>query len=288
MGKTYAVLPCNGLDKCAGRLAGELAVRLSEAAGGEIICPVLFRLTDTRYKKLAGENPLLVIDGCATRCASKLAAEKGLKVARKMTVAEEAKKRDITLGSSLRLGAGELGLVDDLMTAILQEDEKKEGGAEGHGERAVFPTSFDYETYMKDKFIFRLPREGFQFNENDCWVYIVGKVARVGLTDYAQKVLSDIMFFTPPSVGAEIDQFGELGSVESGKAVFEVISPVSGKVTAVNEDLLAAPELINESPFEKGWVAELELTDIENDRELLLDFEGYFEIMKRKVDEYHV
>jgi glycine cleavage system H protein len=288
MSKTYAILPCNGIDKCAGRVAGELAIRLNEATGGEIICPVLFRLTDTRYKKLAGENPLLVIDGCTTRCASKLAAEKGLKIARKITVAAEAKKRDTDLGNSLRFGTVGLKLVDELLTAILQEDAKKEEGEEGHEERAVFPISFDYETYMKDKFIFRLPRSGFYFNENDCWAYIVGKVARVGLTDYAQKVLSDIMFFNPPAVGAEIEQFGELGSVESGKAVFEVISPVSGKITAVNEDLLAAPELINESPYEKGWVAELELTDIENDRELLLDFAGYFEIMKRKVDEYHV
>ena len=247
---------------------------------------MLFRLSDARYNKLAEENPLLVIDGCATRCASKLAAEKGLKVARKITVAEEAKKRDITLGNSLRLGSRALRLVDELMAGILQEDEKKKQLKGDSG--STFPASFEYETYMKDKFIFRLPRKGFYFNENDCWVYIVGSTARVGLTDYAQKVLSDIMFFNPPAVGAEIDQFGELGSVESGKAVFEAISPVSGKVTAVNEELLAAPELINESPYEKGWIAELELTDIESDKELLLDFAGYFEIMKRKVDEFHV
>jgi glycine cleavage system H protein len=110
----------------------------------------------------------------------------------------------------------------------------------------------------------------------------------VGVTDYVQQSLSDIMFFTPPTVGTEVEQFGEVGTIESGKAVFEVISPVSGKVTAVNEGLVSAPERINQNPYEKGWIAELELSDFASDRELLLDFEGYFKIMKRKVDEFHV
>lgn len=285
MSKTYAVLSCNGLDKCAGSIAREIAIKLSEASGSQIICPVLFRLTDARYKKVAEENPLLVIDGCATRCASKLAGEKGLRVSQKMTVTEEAKKKEISLGNSLRLGDSEIQLVDELVTAILAGDEKKEVKID---KEFLFPETLNYEIYTKDKFIFRLPRNGFYFNENDCWVYVIGNKARVGVTDYAQKTLSDIMFFSPPSVGAEIDQFGELGTIESGKAVFEVVSPVSGKVTAINEELLTAPELINENPYEKGWIAELELTDFKEDRELLLDFDQYFEIMKRKVDEYHV
>ena len=57
MSKTYAVLPCNGLDKCAGCIARETAIRLNETTGSEIICPVLFRLTDARYRKLPGRTP---------------------------------------------------------------------------------------------------------------------------------------------------------------------------------------------------------------------------------------
>ncbi|MGB9810018.1 MAG: glycine cleavage system protein H, partial [Caldanaerobacter sp.] len=133
-----------------------------------------------------------------------------------------------------------------------------------------------------------VPRSGFYFNENDCWAYVAGNRARVGVTDYVQQSLSDIMFFNPPEVGVEVEQFGELGAIESAKAVFEVVSPVSGKVVRVNEELVSSPELINEDPYKKGWIAELELTDFESDRELLLDFDKYFEILKRKVDEFHV
>lgn len=285
MGEGFAVLPCNGLDKCAGVVAGELAVRLKETSEVEIICPVLFQEADARYRKQAEEKSLLVIDGCATRCASKLAAAKGLKVARKIIIAEEAKNRGIRLGSSLRLGNGEKQLVEELLN-VLSKDERPEEKRED--DVVSYPDSFDYEIYTKDKFIFRLPRNGFLFNENDCWVYVVGNRARVGVTDYVQKILSDIIFYIPPAIGAEIDQFGEVGEIESAKAVYEVVSPLSGKVIAVNEELLTNPELINENPYEKGWIAELELSDWEGERDLLLGFDQYLEIMKRKVDEYHV
>lgn len=76
MVENYAILPCNGLDKCAGVISGELAKRLCENAKNEIICPVFYRVSESKYNKIAGEHPLLVIDGCQTRCASKLAVEK--------------------------------------------------------------------------------------------------------------------------------------------------------------------------------------------------------------------
>lgn len=90
MAESYAVLPCNGLDKCAGCVAGEIAKQIvTQRPGSEMICPVFYRVAPKRYDKLAGELPLLVIDGCGTRCASKLAAEKGLKIAEKLNVADE-------------------------------------------------------------------------------------------------------------------------------------------------------------------------------------------------------
>ncbi|MGB9803773.1 glycine cleavage system protein GcvH [Desulfofundulus sp.] len=286
MANSYAVLPCNGLDKSAGCIAREIALLVAERSESELLCPVFYRISDARYNKIANEKPLLVIDGCSTRCASKLAAEKGLKIAKKITVAEEAKKRNVTLGKSLRLGEAELALASEIADELLQEekDEKVETTLEDIFSGIVY----DYEIYKKDKFIFRVPRSGFYFNENDCWAYVSGNRARVGVTDYVQQSLSDIMFFNPPEVGVEVEQFGELGAIESAKAVFEVVSPVSGKVVRVNEELVSSPELINEDPYKKGWIAELELTDFESDRELLLDFDKYFEILKRKVDEFHV
>ncbi|HHY26862.1 MAG TPA: glycine cleavage system protein H [Desulfitobacterium dehalogenans] len=285
MSKSYAVLPCNGLDKCAGGISREVALVLSESTDSEIICPVFYRVADVRYNKLAQEKPLLVIDGCATRCASKLAAEKNLKIAEKINITEEAKSRGVALTQSLRLGENEMVIVKEIINKVAKE----QGSPDQECDSISLPESLAYEVYKKDKFIFRVPKNsGFYFNENDVWVYVVGNKARVGVTDYVQQSLSDIMFFTSPALGAEIEQFEEVGNIESGKAVFEIISPVSGTITAINERLLEAPELINQNPYEDGWITEMELSDFAGDKELILDFEGYFPVLKRKVDEFHV
>lgn len=285
MSKSYAVLPCNGLDKCAGCVSKEVALMLSEKTDSEIICPVFYRVADARYNKLAEEKPLLVIDGCSTRCASKLAAEKNLKIAEKINITEEAKANNIVLTSGLRISEDEIKLANIIFDRLSKE-QKSVVGEDGS---MAFPDSLTYEVYKKDKFVFRVPKDkGFYFNENDVWVYIVGNKARIGVTDFVQKSLSDIMFFTPPAIGNEIEQFEEAGSIESGKAVFEIVSPVGGTITAINEKLLEAPELINQNPYEQGWIAEMELSDFESDVDLLHEFDGYFPILKRKVDEFHV
>ncbi|WP_434512053.1 putative zinc-binding protein [Desulfitobacterium sp. AusDCA] len=286
MSKSYAVLPCNGLDKCAGSVAKEVALVLSEKTGSEIICPTFYRVADARYNKLAQEKPLLVIDGCSTRCASKLAAEKNLKITEKINITEEAKTKDIVLNKGLRLSENELNLVNALFDQLTKEQESN---PVSESDAIPFPDSLTYEAYKKDKFVFRVPKDTcFYFNENDVWAYVVGNKARLGVTDYVQKSLSDIMFFTPPALGNEIEQFDEVGNIESGKAVFEIVSPVSGTITAINEKLLEAPELINQNPYEEGWIIEMELSDLKSDKDLLYDFNGYFPILKRKVDEFHV
>ena len=285
MSKSYAILPCNGLDKCAGCVSKEIAVMLSENTDSEIICPVFYRVADARYNKLAQEKPLLVIDGCATRCASKLASEKNLKIAEKINITEEAKYNNITLSNRLHVSENELKLTKIIFDKLTMEQKS----AVVVDESVTFPDSLNYEVYKKDKFVFRVPKDqGFYFNENDVWVYVVGNKARIGVTDFVQKSLSDIMFFTPASIGNEIEQFEEAGSIESGKAVFEIISTVGGTITAVNEKLLEVPELINQNPYEQGWIVEIEMSDFEGDKDLLHDFDGYFPVLKRKVDEFYV
>ncbi|WP_353852704.1 putative zinc-binding protein [Dehalobacter restrictus] len=286
MTKSYAILPCNGLDKTTGCLSKELALQIQEQTeDSEIICPTFVRVSDVPYKKALTEKELLVIDGCGTRCAGKLAAEKGLKIAAKINVADESKKYGIATGTSLRLGENDLQLCERIVKDLLREPAT----TKAETEMVWFPQTLTYETYHKDKFIFRLPEnEDFYFNENDCWAYVSGNKARIGVTDFVQKSLSDIMFFTPPGMGTAVEQFEDAGSIESGKAVYEVICPVSGKITAVNYELLDHPEYINENPYEKGWIAEVALSDFASDQELLLKFNEYFEVLKRKVDEFHV
>lgn len=281
MVENYAVLPCNGLDKSAGVISGEIAIKLCENEKNEIICPVFYRVADAKYNKIAGEHPLLVIDGCPTRCASKLAAEKNLKIFQKILITEEAKSHNIELNSGLRILENEKSLIEIILTGLNKAEDKPAQVSD----KKTISCNFDYETFQNGKFIFRVPKNPeVYYNENDCWAWVVGNRARIGVTDFVQQNLSDILYFTPPDIGAEIDQFGEVGDIESSKALVALISPVCGKVVAVNDSLVQKPEMINENPYELGWVAEIELTDFESDKELLIGFDKYFELMKKKVE----
>jgi glycine cleavage system H protein len=91
------------------------------------------------------------------------------------------------------------------------------------------------------------------------WVRVEGTRVRVGVTDYAQDALGDIVFVDLPAVGSDIEAGGQLGEVESTKSVSEIYAPVAGTVTAVNDALIEAPERINQDPYGEGWICELEL-----------------------------
>ncbi len=281
MAEKYAFLPCNGLDKAVGPLSREVAMSLVAACGGQLICPVLLHRSPEVYSKLTKELPLFVIDGCATRCASHLAAELGLKVARKVQIAEAVKADGAVIEESLVPGPEALAFCRRLVARLV--DEKATPSETGSA--AGFSASVDYLTITHDKFVFRVPKEGYYFNENDCWVRVAGGRGRVGISDYMQRYLSDIVFCEPPTLGTEVDQFGEAGVVESNKASFDVLSPVSGKVVAVNMKLKDKPEILNEDPYERGWLAELELKDFAEERKLLLDGAQYLELLKKKVAE---
>ncbi|KAK6533394.1 hypothetical protein TWF694_002340 [Orbilia ellipsospora] len=88
------------------------------------------------------------------------------------------------------------------------------------------------------------------------------KIATMGITDHAQKALGEIVYVDLPEIGLEVDQDGSLGSVESVKAASDILSPVSGTVTEVNEALRDAPKIVNDSPEDDGWVAKLDVDEV--------------------------
>lgn len=282
MAERFAVLPCNGLDKAVGPLSREIALAVVEACEGELICPVLFSNLPAHYAK-ALELPLIVIDGCGTRCATKLAAEHELKVTRKLQVAEALKLMGESAGESLTPDEPQRARCRILAERLLSGPEE---GAVPESD-AAFAEPVEYATVTRDKFIFRVPTQHYLFNENHCWARVAGGRARVGISDYMQQELGDLTFCEPPPVGLEVGQFDAVGSVESVKAVSDIISPVSGKVVAVNPAVSETPELINEDPYARGWVAELELTDLEGDRALLLEGEAYLALVRQKAADYH-
>jgi glycine cleavage system H protein len=277
-----AILSCTGLDKPEGSLAREVALLGAEATGCEIICPVLLNRSPACYRKELGESGLIVIDGCATRCASKLASQMQAKIERKVLVFDDTKASALPIEPSLRLGPNGLALAKAIADRLIKEMNAPTPQAE---QAASWDTPGEFLTMTHDKFEFRIPAADYLFNENDCWVRAVNGTARIGISDYMQQRLTDIGFFTPPETGTRVDQFGELGSVESAKAVFEIIAPVSGTVTAVNAAVVDDPGLVNSDPYGAGWLVEVELENLEQDRELLLDGAAYAKTVKRKAAE---
>ncbi|MBN2334120.1 glycine cleavage system protein GcvH [Candidatus Bathyarchaeota archaeon] len=118
--------------------------------------------------------------------------------------------------------------------------------------------------------------EGLYYTKEHEWAKKLGdgKVA-VGIDDYAQGQLHEIVYVELPEVGAEVAQGEALGAVESVKAVSDMYAPVGGKVVEVNEELLDSPEKINDDPYGEGWIAKMEPSSLEADLGKLMDAEKY-------------
>jgi len=99
------------------------------------------------------------------------------------------------------------------------------------------------------------------FSKEHEWVKVEGGVGTVGISDHAAHELGDITFVELPKIGAVVKQFGILGSIESVKAASDIFAPVSGKVVKVNDELELAPEAVNESAESAGWMAQVEIAD---------------------------
>ncbi|CAM3938664.1 glycine cleavage system protein GcvH [Alkalicoccus chagannorensis] len=124
-----------------------------------------------------------------------------------------------------------------------------------------------------------LPQD-YKYSEEHEWVKEEGETLRIGITDFAQSELGDIVFVELPEEGDEIKADEPFGSVESVKTVSELYAPVSGKVTAVNSELEDAPELVNESPYEKAWMITVEPSS-KGDLEKLMSAEAYQEMINQ-------
>lgn len=113
-----------------------------------------------------------------------------------------------------------------------------------------------------------LPND-LRYSDEHVWVKVEGNNVRVGITDFAQSELGDIVFVELPEVGAEVEADEPFGSVESVKTVSELYAPVNGKVVEINEDLDDSPEFVNESPYEKAWMIVIEPSNMSEVDELM-------------------
>lgn len=123
-----------------------------------------------------------------------------------------------------------------------------------------------------------LPDELAYSKEHE-WAQKNGDVIRVGISDFAQDQLGDIVFVELPEEGASFDQDEEFGTLESVKAVSEIYMPVGGTITAVNSQLEEKPELVNQDPYGQGWLVEVAPSD-PGQLDALMDKNEYFEMLK--------
>lgn len=114
------------------------------------------------------------------------------------------------------------------------------------------------------------------YTDDDEWLRLEGNEAVIGITDYAQDQLGDIVYVELPAVGATFERGAAFGVVESVKAVADLLAPLGGSVVETNTALSESPELVNSSPYDEGWLIRLRLDD-PADREALLDAERYHE-----------
>ncbi len=115
------------------------------------------------------------------------------------------------------------------------------------------------------------------YSKDWMWVKVEDGKVRIGVTDYAQKQLREIVFAELPSVGAEIKKGESFGTVESVKTVSELVAPVSGKIEEVNKEVGTSPEKLNEDPYGEGWILLVSPSELVKDLGTLMDFEKSLE-----------
>ncbi|MDG6223152.1 MAG: glycine cleavage system protein GcvH [Candidatus Bathyarchaeota archaeon] len=125
--------------------------------------------------------------------------------------------------------------------------------------------------------------ENLYYHKEYLWASVEDGKVKIGLIDYAQKQINDVIYVELPSVGDSVTKDEPFGILESVKAVSDLIAPVSGTIEAVNEELDSKPELLNEDPYGEGWIIIIEPTNLEEDLKTLLSFDAAVEWHKSLV-----
>lgn len=131
---------------------------------------------------------------------------------------------------------------------------------------------------MKEISELNLP-EDLKYSKDHEWAGVAGDIVTVGINDYAQDQLGEVVFVEVPEVGETFEQGDEFGTVESVKAVSEIYIPVSGEVVEVNEALEEAPEQVNNDPYGEGWIIKIKASNL-SELDALMDKAAYVEMLK--------
>lgn len=126
---------------------------------------------------------------------------------------------------------------------------------------------------------YTIPDNPYYSKEHE-WLRIEGDSVVIGITDYAQKSLNEIVFVDLPEVGRKVERMEVVGAIESVKAVSEIYTPASGEIIEANEALAESPELVNKDPYGKGWIVKLRPRDLNEDLKTLMTPQQYEQYLK--------
>jgi len=121
------------------------------------------------------------------------------------------------------------------------------------------------------------------YHKEHFWAKVEGDVATIGTTDFAQKLAGQVVYIELPSPGKVVEQGKPCGSMESGKWVGRIYAPISGKIESINGELEDTPELINESPYEKGWMCKIKASNLQEELKNLMKADGLSDFIRSEI-----
>lgn len=123
--------------------------------------------------------------------------------------------------------------------------------------------------------------KNLKYSKTHEWINVEGEIATVGITDYAQSELSDMVFLELPKVGTRVQKDNSMGTIEAVKAVSDLYAPLSGEILEVNSDLERSPDLVNKDCYGKGWMVKIKLSDL-SELDSLISAEEYEELIGKE------
>lgn len=144
--------------------------------------------------------------------------------------------------------------------------------------------SEDFLEITYDKFTFRA-KTGYFYHPEECWAVQEGGLIKVGVTDFLQRVVGDLVFLKLPEAGSEITRDGYAGTLETIKTTVDLFCPVGGRIAEVHSALMDDSQPINSDPYGEGWLFKVAPSDWEGDKKNLMDAKTYFPRMETKIKE---
>ncbi len=290
------VIPCSGIERLTGLLSSQIAlelIRMGKENSKNISIEPSFAQIATekdKFQKILSNQTTCILNGCGKQCTSKLLEKLNIKPAMVFSIPQLIKGKGFSPKGKFNLTEDDYKIATETAQELYSKlfPDKIEPKNQSEGSPIQFMPKFEsWQEFIQSKFVFKVPNKktDFYFNWNDAWVYIQDEKAVVGISDYLQQNMSDIIIIDLPEVGSNSEQLESLASIESTKTVIDLISPFTGKVVEVNSALIETPDLINADPYTKGWICVIEPTLFETELEDLMSPTEYFEHMKEKIED---